>query len=65
MLKILQHKQLLPEKLIVKKRKITGPTKSETWETVVPLAPPRYRTLDPGFMKISLIPPIIAAAFYK
>jgi len=28
----------------------SGPTMSETWETVVPEAPPKYNTLDPGTM---------------
>ena len=28
---------------------LTGPTISDTWETVVPEAAPRYRTLAPGF----------------
>ena len=41
---------------------LTGPTMSETCETVVPDAAPRYSTLDPGFMCILSTPPNIAAA---
>ena len=35
---------------------------SETCETVVPEAAPRYRTLLPGFIWILSIPPKMAAA---
>ena len=31
-------------------QELTGPTMSETWETVVPDAAPRYSTFDPGGM---------------
>lgn len=40
---------------------LTGPTRSETWETVVPFAAPRYKTLAPGFMYILLTPLTIQA----
>lgn len=43
-------------------KKLTGPTRSETCETVVPEAAPIYKTLLPGFMCTFLIPPKIAAA---
>ena len=36
---------------------------SETCETVVPEAPPKYNTLEPGLMWVSPTPPIIAAAY--
>lgn len=29
---------------------LTGPTRSDTWLTVVPEAAPRYKTLLPGFI---------------
>lgn len=41
---------------------LTGPTMSETWETVVPEAAPRYSTLHPGLMWIWSTPPRMAAA---
>ena len=42
--------------------KLTGPTISETCETVVPDAAPRYKTFEPGGMWILSTPPKIAAA---
>mmetsp|Transcript_23393 Transcript_23393/g.41387 ORF Transcript_23393/g.41387 Transcript_23393/m.41387 type:complete len:253 (-) Transcript_23393:211-969(-) len=39
-----------------------GPTRSATWLTVVPLAPPRYSTLLPGAMYKFFKPPRIPAA---
>ena len=44
---------------------LTGPTMSDTWLTVVPLAAPRYKTLEPGFMWILSTPPRIAAANFE
>lgn len=41
---------------------LTGPTMSETWDTVVPEAAPRYMTLAPGLMWIWSTPPKMAAA---
>ena len=35
---------------MLRERKLTGPTTSDTWETVVPDAAPKYRTLLPGGM---------------
>lgn len=42
----------------------SDPTTSATWDTVVPLAAPKYNTFAPGFINISLIPPITAAAIF-
>lgn len=42
--------------------RLTGPTMSETWDTVVPEAAPRYMTFAPGLMWILSIPPKMAAA---
>lgn len=39
----------------------TGPTISETCDTVVPLAAPKYSTLAPGAIHILVTPPKIAA----
>ena len=44
------------------KAPLTGPTRSDTWLTVVPDAAPRYNTLLPGFMCMLSTPPRIAAA---
>lgn len=41
---------------------LTGPTISETWDTVVPEAAPRYMTFAPGLMWIWSTPPKMAAA---
>lgn len=41
---------------------LTGPTMSETWDTVVPDAAPRYSTLAPGLIWILSTPPTMAAA---
>lgn len=41
---------------------LTGPTMSETWDTVVPEAAPRYMTFAPGLIYIWSTPPKIAAA---
>lgn len=41
---------------------LTGPTMSETWDTVVPEAAPRYMTFAPGLMWIWSTPPKMAAA---
>jgi hypothetical protein len=48
--------------VIQKDRQLTGPTISETWDTVVPEAAPRYKTLDPGFIQMFSTPPTMAAA---
>lgn len=32
---------------------LTGPTTSDTWDTVVPEAAPRYKTLAPGFYNLN------------
>ena len=42
-----------------------GPTISDTWDTVVPEAPPKYKTLKPGLIQVSEIPPIIEAAILE
>ena len=39
-----------------------GPTMSDTCDTEVPAAAPRYRTLDPGLIQILSTPPKTAAA---
>ena len=41
---------------------LTGPTTSETWDTLVPDAAPKYKTLLPGGMWILSTPPKTAAA---
>ena len=38
---------------------------SDTWETVVPDAAPKYNTFEPGLMKMSSTPPITAAAIFE
>ena len=43
---------------------LTGPTMSETCDTVVPDAAPKYRTLLPGSMWIEPTPPRMAAASF-
>lgn len=40
----------------------SAPMMSETWETVVPDAAPKYRTLDPGTMAVWEMPPKTDAA---
>lgn len=40
----------------------TGPTRSDTWDTVVPEAAPRYKTFEPGPIQMFSTPPTIAAA---
>ena len=35
---------------------------SDTWETDVPAAAPRYRTLEPGLIQMLSTPPRMAAA---
>uniref|UniRef100_A0A2M4CA94 Putative secreted protein n=1 Tax=Anopheles marajoara TaxID=58244 RepID=A0A2M4CA94_9DIPT len=43
----------------------SGPTTSETCETVVPEAAPRYSTFDPGGIWILSTPPSTAAASFE
>ena len=37
---------------------------SDTWETDVPAAAPRYRTLEPGLIHMLSTPPRMAAATF-
>ena len=48
-----------PFYLLYGTRVYTGPTISDTWETVVPDAAPKYSTLLPGSMKMLRIPPYV------
>jgi hypothetical protein len=49
---------------MVKVSALTGPTTSDTWETVVPEAAPKYKTLAPGLIQMFSIPPTTAAAIF-
>jgi hypothetical protein len=42
----------------------SGPIISETCETEVPEAAPKYKTFEPGLIQISSIPPATAAASF-